>query len=193
MNPITPIHSEASPSGLLMLPTRSYSSPLPEVTARRSDDAMFLFDARGYARFCSSPGRFSAETGESGDGITISGLIPDLPLRETTPGYNIAYVKFSFAEKPWQRHHIRMADRQLHPADICLKSIPLGHGYCLLGLVRLHEAHETPRQVAIPAHVCGTQRGAGAFRPQRRHMDHGSHAHSGQSEPLPRGDVRRVA
>lgn len=97
---------------------------------------VLILDARGRIQFCSDPSPFaSPDSNLSGHSIIC--LVPTLPLREATPGYNIAYVRFSFSAEPWHRHAVRTASGLLREADISLKPIPLERGYCLLGLIRL--------------------------------------------------------
>lgn len=108
----------------------------------------FILDARGRIQFCSNPVSF-ANSEHALLGKSILQLIPGLPLRETTPGYNIAYVRFTFSKNQWQRHTIKIADESLQQADISLKPIPLERGYCLLGLIKLQQ-QITPVLIDIP-------------------------------------------
>ena len=110
-------------------------------TQDSDQSVVFIFDAHGRTRFCSNPSAFVADGNEVVD-LPISMLLPDLPLRENTPGYNIAYVRLAFCDGQWKQHTIRTADNQLHAAEICLKPIPLDRNFCLVGLVRLQKTDE---------------------------------------------------
>lgn len=131
-----------------MLATSGVRHSKPGVRVRghkntRANDqgVVFIFDAHGRTRFCSDPSAFVAKGGDVVN-TPISLLLPDLPLRENTPGYNIAYVRLAFCDGQWQQHAIRTADDRLQPAEICLKPIPLDRNFCLVGLVRLQHADE---------------------------------------------------
>lgn len=111
----------------------------------------FILDARGRIQFCSKPVSFTSNEQDL-LGKSILHLVPGLPLREATPGYNIAYVRFTFAKNQWQRHTIKIADGSLQQVDISLTPIPLERGYCLLGLVKLQQ-QSTPLLIDIPMHA----------------------------------------
>ena len=110
-----------------------------------------IFDAHGCARFCSAPQVFLRNSNDMRK-LSLCDLVPALPFRPTTPGYNIAYVRLNFPHDAWQTHTVRTADAGLQPAELCLKPIPLGRGYCLLGRFRLKD------EKVVNQHSTGTTR-----------------------------------
>jgi hypothetical protein len=94
---------------------------------RRSEvgeKTIFILDVRGRIQFCSAPSLFAGADGNL-LGHSIMHLVPTLPLREDTLGYNIAYVRFSFSKDQWQSHTVRTANGFLQDADVSLRPIPL--------------------------------------------------------------------
>lgn len=122
--------------------------PLPQ-RSEAWKKVMFVLDARGRIQYWSTPESLS-NAGNALLGQPIRHLVPHLPLRDKTPGYNIAFARLSFAEDQWLPYHVRMADTSLHPAEIHLKTIPLERGFCLLGLARLQEQE---RYSGVGAHA----------------------------------------
>lgn len=60
-------------------------------------------DSKGVIRFCSeSLARLIGSSKASIIGQSIRSLIPDLPFRPTTEGYNVAYARFSSARRERQ-------------------------------------------------------------------------------------------
>lgn len=112
-------------------------------------EILLVLDARARIQYCSEGLPFGHSEKEIIE-RPINSLIPDLPLRELTPGYNIAYVRCSFANNAWQRHLIAADDRQL-PVDLHLRTLPVAGGYCLLGLMRLlaTETNESRLQISL--------------------------------------------
>ncbi len=102
------------------------------------DKIMFILDARGRVQFCSDPLPF-ASPGEGLIGQSFRQLVPGLPLRERTPGYNVAYTRFSFGDDRWRRLPVKTVNDTFALAEIRVTPIPIEHGHCLLGLVRLNE------------------------------------------------------
>lgn len=100
------------------------------------ENVFFVLDPWGRFRYLSTMESSSGD-GAGLIGQPISRLVPALPLREKTPGYNIAFARFSFAGDRWQSYDVRMPDATLLPAKICLWPLLIGHGHCLLGLMRL--------------------------------------------------------
>lgn len=97
-------------------------------------EILLVLDARARIQYCSEGHPFQHHEEDIVE-RPINILIPGLPLREGTPGYNIAYVRCSFANNVWQRHLIDANDHLL-PIDLHLRTLPVAGGYCLLGLLR---------------------------------------------------------
>lgn len=119
------------------------SRPRPSKLAEKN--GLIILDARGRIQFCSDHPLFADGRGRL-LGHSIMHLVPGLPLREATPGYNIAYVRLSFSEQEWQRQTVMTAGGSFRDADVSLRLIPLERGYCLLGRIRLCDARglDTP-------------------------------------------------
>ncbi len=135
-----------------------------EPHANHQLEALIVLDARGRIQY-SGDGIPSLESGQHASARPINTLIPSLPLREGTPGYNIAYVRCAFAEGVWQKH-ILSTETQLIPIEIHLRTVPVGGGFCLLGLLRISvqdvqdqkahsSAHEHP-EFRPEWHISGT-------------------------------------
>lgn len=133
------------------------SSLPPKLLSTINEQVVFIFDARGQMQYCSAPRIFTAAT----DGLLgqhISQLLPAFPLRKSTPGYNLAYVRFAFADDCWQRHEIKTADGSLRQAKIHLQVVTLDRGHCLLGLVRMPDQRHVDERRAMRKPVpAGTQ------------------------------------
>lgn len=111
---------------------------------------VFILDARGRIQFCSDSAIFAGNE-NSLLGHPITSLVPGLPLREATPGYNIAYVRFSYEGGQWHRYAVRTAAGSLQEAHVSLKPIPLERGYCLLSVIRFSDPRRAATQFACPA------------------------------------------
>ena len=82
---------------------RIFGEPPAATVAGHHRHAILILDVSGIIRFSATRRLF----GRSDDELTDSHLqwfIPTLPMRENTPGYNVAYVRLAFAERGWQRH-----------------------------------------------------------------------------------------
>ncbi|MDD5250684.1 MAG: hypothetical protein PHY45_17030 [Rhodocyclaceae bacterium] len=109
-----------------------------------ASEILLLLDARGRIQYCGNRDSFLRNDAEM-TGKPIAALIPDLPLHEGTPGYNVAYVRFAFANERWRRHLAAAADGVLWPVDVFLRTVSIERSYSLVGLLRL------PTDAAVPA------------------------------------------
>lgn len=125
--------------------------PSDEPDRLRPVEILLVLDARARVQYCSEGHPFQCNEGNIAE-RPINSLIPGLPLRAGTPGYNIAYVRCSFANNVWQRHLIAANDRLL-PIDLHLRTLPVAGGYCLLGLMRFFAmgTKDSPVQTSHPA------------------------------------------
>lgn len=105
------------------------------VDAGQMHDVALVLDARSRIQHCDPQNPF-IDWDETLNEKPINALIPGLPLREQTPGYNIAYVRYWFADYAWQRHLILSAGGMLVPVDVHLRTVALARSYCLLGTLR---------------------------------------------------------
>lgn len=116
------------------------------------ENVFFVLDPWGRFRYLSTMESLSGD-GAGLIGQPISQLVPALPLREKTPGYNIAFARFSFAGDCWQSYDVRMPDATLKPAKIRLWPLLIGRGHCLLGMMRLNKpdgATDAPPDFDLP-------------------------------------------
>lgn len=71
--------------------------------ATAPEDASLILDIRGHIRFCSAPvGQLFGCDVSHLMGVSINMLIPGIPLRTQTPGYNLAYVSFCASDGEWR-------------------------------------------------------------------------------------------
>lgn len=94
-----------------------------------------ILDAKGCIHYCSSPKMFSLDENEL-QGQPVTMLIPGLPLRSRTPGYNVAYTRFAFDNGRWHRQSVKVSDKNFVLMDLMIRAIPVNHGYCLLVLLK---------------------------------------------------------
>ena len=97
---------------------------------------IFILDARGRLRFFSHPESLSCMGLDLVD-QPICTLVPDLPLRDETPGYNIAFAAFSFAEGSWRTYQVLRSDGSRQTAEVRLVPLALEHDHFLVGVMRL--------------------------------------------------------
>jgi hypothetical protein len=92
------------------------TSPLPCAHSRGSAEALatvasaLTLDTCGTVRGCDSAAAAAFCT--SADALVgqhIKKLLPDLPLRSSTPDFNMAYASFCAAQPVWTRHTINDA------------------------------------------------------------------------------------
>lgn len=100
--------------------------------AAPADNLMMILDRCGRIRSCSPAaarlfGRGAAELVQLG----VRALIPELPIRENTPGYNLSYAVFTFPAGAWQRFEGCDAIGRMFPIDVSIDTLTLEgkHGY----------------------------------------------------------------
>lgn len=98
---------------------------------------VMVLDAKGCVQYCNDPAFFSLSDEELW-GMPVASLVSSLPLRERTPGYNIAYVRFAFGhpQPRWLRKTAKVAEGKLANVDVFVRALPVGRGYCLLMALR---------------------------------------------------------
>ncbi|MBS0352396.1 MAG: diguanylate cyclase [Proteobacteria bacterium] len=112
---------------VLPLPDMGYNvrnrvPPLP-------DSATLILNQGGQIRLCSlAAGQlFGYEISRVID-MHINALIPDLPLRGNTPGYNLAFAHFTPGGTRWRRFHGRDAAGRRFPVSITIDYLKLDRG-----------------------------------------------------------------
>jgi hypothetical protein len=96
----------------------------PESERRLAGErAVLIVSAGGAVQFCSSCAAqlFDGRSAEM-LGRPINSLIPELPLQDVTPGYNVAYTCFWSAQDDWHRLHRSVPDGQAAPLEFKLKA-----------------------------------------------------------------------
>jgi PAS domain-containing protein len=84
---------------------------------------VLIVNAGGAVQFCSN-GAAQLFDGRSDEmlGRPINSLIPDLPLQDVTPGYNVAYTCFWSSQDDWHRLHRSVPGGQAAPVEFTLKA-----------------------------------------------------------------------
>lgn len=131
------------PSGETLRP-EDIGKPLAATMAGHHRHAILILDVNGVIRFASTRRLFGCADEQLSDSH-LQTLIPTLPMRESTPGYNIAYVRLAFADEGWRRHRAVSADRGAIPVEVSVRPLAIGRSYALLAAVR--EVHATDRGV----------------------------------------------
>lgn len=122
-------------------PLQSILSTLDESQARklgedrRDDRITLILDTKGCIQYCSEPTMFASAEQEL-QGQPVTAVIPSLPFRSRTPGYNVAYTRFAFDNDRWYRHSVKLGDNRVASMDLMVRAIPVNHGYCLLVLLK---------------------------------------------------------
>lgn len=120
---------------LATTPLRFDVPPTPgcQVEAKPQEQILMVLDAKGCVQYCSNPAFFASSEDELW-GTPVNTLISGLPLRERTPGYNVAYVRFAFGHPHprWQRKTVKLGQAGDMPVDVFVRAIPVNRGYCLL-------------------------------------------------------------
>lgn len=122
-------------------PLQSILSNVDEAQARRlgqgkgDDRITLILDTKGCIQYCSAPAMFSLGEREL-QGQPVTAVIPGLPFRARTPGYNVAYTRFAFDSDRWYRHTVKLGEERSVSMDLMVRAIPVNHGYCLLVLLK---------------------------------------------------------
>lgn len=100
--------------------------------AAPANNLMLILDKCGRVLSC-SPGAarlFGRQPDEFGQ-LKVRTLIPELPIRENTPGYNLSYAAFTFPAGAWRRFEGCDAVGRTFPIDVSIDTLKLEgkHGY----------------------------------------------------------------
>lgn len=99
------------------LPSGHHERRLP------GEQAVLILNASGAIQFCSNAAAHLFDgTSDEMLGRPISSLIPAIPLRIVTPGYNVAYARFWSAQHGWRRFGRAGRDGQTVPVEVALKA-----------------------------------------------------------------------
>lgn len=124
---------------------------LPERRRRAADVAsgpvLLILDARGRIQFCSDAAAVGRPTAEIA-GKPVTDFIAGLPLRPNTPGYNIAFVRFAYADEARRRLTLKLPSGDTRPVDVAVRPIMVDRGHCLL--VQLDFARTSAMPAAEP-------------------------------------------
>lgn len=89
----------------------------PVRSLEAAEHATLILDLSGRIRYCSAAaGQLFRRHPAEMIGGPIAALLPELPIRADTPGYNLAYAIFWFSSAGWRRLRI---------------TIPAGRGFLL--------------------------------------------------------------
>jgi PAS domain S-box-containing protein len=109
--------------------------PLAFALAGHSRHAILIVEPSGYIRFATTRNLFGWSDEEL-PGSSLQALIPTLPIRSNTPGYNIAYVRMSFDNQSWKLHRALRVDGKELPVEMSVRIVPIGRSYALLVAIR---------------------------------------------------------
>lgn len=107
--------------------------PAAESDALFDHDATLAFDLHARVRFCSAAAR--AMIGRQSSQVldeAISALIPSLPLRAGTPGYNAAYIAFWFGRHRWHTYQVLDARRRAIAVDLTIEPAAIAGAPCFV-------------------------------------------------------------
>jgi hypothetical protein len=134
---LPPWHGQGGVSGK-SLRLADIAKPLAFSLAGNQRHAILIVDACGIIRFAVTRELFGWSDEELSE-IHLPLLVPSLPFREATPGYNVAYARLTFADRGWQPHRAVGADGNEFPVELSVHTVPIGRSYALLFAIR-----ETP-------------------------------------------------
>lgn len=120
-------------------------NPAAHAAHDQAGQIFLILDVRGMVKFCNDARALRTQEGEL-LGKPIAGFLPGLPLRATTPGYNIAYVRFSYAGDCRRRLALNLPSGASRPVDVAVRPIFVDRGYCLLLQMRFVRE---PAQAAV--------------------------------------------
>ena len=116
-----------------------------------ADQAMVVVDAHGLIRHCSGEAaELFAASPHALRGRSLADVMPQLPLRRETPGYNLAFLLMNFAPGAWHRASVRAHDGSARVVEFSLALMRLGRQTWLL--MNLREARQEP-EFQIPSHL----------------------------------------
>ena len=103
--------------------------------AGSAETHLCILDLRGRIQFCGNPELFGRRM-EDMLGQPLSAFIPGLPLRDATPGYNVAYVNLWFRQDEWRRHSAEDLEGREIPLDVRLRKLEVDGQNWLLAMLR---------------------------------------------------------
>jgi len=109
--------------------------PLASTIAGHHRHAILILDAYSIIRFATTR-RLFGHSDEELPETPLKSLIPTLPMRPSTPGYNVAYARLAFADQIWQSHRAVSRERRTFPVELCVRTLPMGRSFTLLAAVR---------------------------------------------------------
>lgn len=115
----------------------AFSQMVPHERRRAAGTApvLLMLDARGQVRFCSDPDALQRPEAEI-VGRHVAELIDGMPLRPTTPGYNVAWVRFAFEGETRRRLGLRLPSGGVRPIDVGVRPLRMDRSHCLLVQLR---------------------------------------------------------
>jgi hypothetical protein len=118
-----------------MIQPEDIDEPLAAAIAGHYRHAVLILDACGIVRFATTRRLFGRSDQELPD-VHLQSLIPTLPVRDSTPGYNVAYLRLTFADQGWQSHCAVSVDRGRFPVELSVRTLAMGRSYALLVAIR---------------------------------------------------------
>lgn len=92
-----------------------------------TDQAMIVIDARGLIRHCSTgAGEFLGSPSRSMCGRGLGEVLPGLPLRGETPGYNLAYLLMNHPPGAWHAGWVRAPGGEPRRVELSIALMHLG-------------------------------------------------------------------
>lgn len=113
----------------------SRSVPRERRRAAATAPVLLMLDARGHVRFCSDPDALQRPEAEIVD-HHVGELIDGMPLRPTTPGYNVAWARFAFEGDAPRRLGLRLPSGGVRPVDVGVRPLRMDRSHCLLVQLR---------------------------------------------------------
>jgi diguanylate cyclase (GGDEF)-like protein/PAS domain S-box-containing protein len=104
--------------------------------AALGDQALLVIDVHGLIRHCTArAGGLLTQSPAALRGRPCTEVLPDLPLRRQTPGYNLAYLMMAYAPGDWHQGDVLAGDGRQLRLDLSLTVLNLGkHFWILVGL-----------------------------------------------------------
>lgn len=140
-------HRPVAPPPIALTASRSAPPPAREDSryrrASESELPSLLTNLHGEIIHCTNgAARLFGRNGKSLPGTSMQELISDLPLRNGTPGYNLAYVKLNFSDDAWRLYRLVDEQERSSPVEISIQTLMVGRSSAFLVLLR--SPHETP-------------------------------------------------
>lgn len=117
--------------------------------AALGDQALVVIDPHGSIRHCTArAGALLARPPETLQGRLVTELLPGLPLRRHTPGYNLAYLMMTFAQGAWHQGRALTGDGRQLQVELSLMVVNLGKHFGVLVSLR-----QPPPEVQLRNHL----------------------------------------